>query len=119
MTAVRLTAAAALGLARRVRGGLGLADDRDGHRVAARLASRGFFAAVWVAMMAAMMPPGVAPAWREPPAPAPCAVPLFAGSYLAVWALAGTVVVAAVRPYGSAAAGAVTIAAGAYEAISP
>ena len=47
------------------------------------------------------------------------AVPLFAGSYLAVWALAGAVVVAAVRPYGSAAARAATIAAGAYQAISP
>jgi predicted metal-binding membrane protein len=42
------------------------------------------------------------------------AVPLFAGSYLAVWALAGAVVFAAYRPHGTAAAGAVMIAAGTY-----
>jgi predicted metal-binding membrane protein len=43
------------------------------------------------------------------------AVPLFAGSYLAVWALAGVAVYAADRPHGPAEAGAVVIAAGAYE----
>jgi hypothetical protein len=44
------------------------------------------------------------------------AAPLFAGSYLAVWALAGAVVVfVAYRPHGTAVAGAVTIAPGAYE----
>jgi predicted metal-binding membrane protein len=43
------------------------------------------------------------------------AVPLFAGSYLAAWALVGVVVYALYRPHGTAAAGAVTIAAGAYE----
>ena len=42
-------------------------------------------------------------------------MPLFAGSYLAVWALAGAIVFAAYRPHGAAAAGVVTIAAGAYE----
>src|SRR5260370_7543001 len=42
------------------------------------------------------------------------AVALFAGSYLAVWALAGFAVYALYRPHGSAAAGAVVIAAGVY-----
>jgi predicted metal-binding membrane protein len=41
--------------------------------------------------------------------------PPFAGSYLAVWALAGIVVYALDRPHGTLAAGAVVIAAGAYE----
>ena len=39
-------------------------------------------------------------------------MPLFAGSYLAVWALAGVAVYAAYRPHGTLAAGAVVIAAG-------
>jgi predicted metal-binding membrane protein len=43
------------------------------------------------------------------------AVPLFVGSYLAVWALVGSAVYALYRPHGAVAAGAVTIAAGAYE----
>ena len=43
------------------------------------------------------------------------AVPLFAGSYLAVWALVGVAVYALYRPHGSVAAGAVTVAAGLYE----
>src|SRR6266536_2658991 len=43
------------------------------------------------------------------------AVPLFAGSYLAVWAVVGVAVYAVYRPHGSFAAGAVVIAAGAYE----
>ena len=43
------------------------------------------------------------------------AVPLFVGSYLAVWALVGVAVYALYRPHGSVAAGVVVIAAGAYE----
>ena len=84
--------------------------------VATRLGSFAFFIALWVAMMAAMMLPGAAPAvLRRARAEGVRAVPLFAGSYLAVWALAGAVVFAAYRPHGTAVAGAVTIAAGAYE----
>jgi predicted metal-binding membrane protein len=99
-----------------VLGGLGLADDREGHGVAARLGSFAFFAALWAAMMAAMMLPGAAPAVaRGARAGGVRAVPLVAGSYLAVWALAGAVVFAACRPHATAAAGAVMIAAGAYE----
>ena len=43
------------------------------------------------------------------------AVPLFVGSYLAVWALVGVGVYALYRPHGSLAAGLVVIAAGVYE----
>jgi predicted metal-binding membrane protein len=85
--------------------------------VATRPGSFGFFAAAWVTMMAAMMLPGAAPAVarraRES-GTARAAAP-FAGSYLAVWALAGVVAYALDRPHGSLAAGAVVIAAGAYE----
>jgi predicted metal-binding membrane protein len=43
------------------------------------------------------------------------AVPLFIGSYLAVWILVGVAVYGLYRPHGSFAAGAVVIAAGVYE----
>ena len=80
------------------------------------LGSFAFFVGLWVAMMAAMMLPGAAPAVaRAARAGGARAVPLFAGSYLAVWALAGAVVFAIYRPHGPAVAGAVTIAAGLYE----
>jgi predicted metal-binding membrane protein len=69
-----------------------------------------------MAMMAAMMLPGAVPAvLRRARAGGVRAVPLFAGSYLAVWALAGVAVYAAYRPHGTLAAGAVVIAAAAYE----
>ncbi len=85
--------------------------------VATRLGSFAFFAAVWAPMMAAMMLPGAAPAVvRRAHASAPVrAVPLFLGSYLAVWALVGVAVYALYRPHGTSAAGAVVIAAGIYE----
>jgi predicted metal-binding membrane protein len=85
--------------------------------VATRLGSFAFFAAVWVAMMAAMMLPGAAPAVvaNARTAGGMLAVPLFVASYLAVWALAGLLVYALYRPHGTVAAGTVTIAAGLYE----
>jgi predicted metal-binding membrane protein len=85
--------------------------------VATGLGSFGFFAAVWVAMMAAMMLPGAAPTVvrRAHARGGVLAVPLFAGSYLAGWALVGVAVYALYRPHGTIAAGAVVIAAGAYE----
>jgi hypothetical protein len=43
------------------------------------------------------------------------AVPLFVGSYLAVWTLVGVAVYALYRPHGSLAASAVAIAARVYE----
>jgi predicted metal-binding membrane protein len=83
---------------------------------ATRLGSFAFFAAVWVWMMAAMMLPGAAPAVvRRAQAGGVRNVPLFVGSYLAVWALVGAAVYALDRPHGSGAVGAVVIAAGVYE----
>jgi predicted metal-binding membrane protein len=85
--------------------------------VATRPGSFGFFAAAWVTMMAAMMLPGAAPAvarHARMSGKVRAAVP-FTGFYLAIWALAGVVAYALDRPHGSLAAGAVVIAAGAYE----
>jgi predicted metal-binding membrane protein len=85
--------------------------------VATRLGSFAFFIGLWVWMMAAMMLPGAAPAaLRRARATGRLqAAPLFAGAYLAVWALAGVAVYALDRPHSPAAAGAVVIAAGVYE----
>jgi predicted metal-binding membrane protein len=85
--------------------------------VATRLGSFGSFAVLWVAMMAAMMLPGAVPAVlrRARASSRLRAVPLFVGSYLAVWTLVGIAVYALYRPHGSFAAGAVALAAGAYE----
>src|SRR6202165_2908615 len=85
--------------------------------VATRLGSFAFFVALWVSMMAAMMLPGAAPAVsrRAQASGRVRAVPLFVGSYLAVWTLVGVAVYALYRPHGSAAAGAVAIGAGVYE----
>jgi predicted metal-binding membrane protein len=85
--------------------------------VATRLGSPGFFAGLWVLMMAAMMLPGAAPAVvrRAQARGGARAAPLFVGSYLAVWALAGAVVYGVDRPHGTVAAGVVVIAAGVYE----
>jgi predicted metal-binding membrane protein len=85
--------------------------------VATRLGSFTFFAAVWVTMMAAMMLPGAVPAVvrRVQASGRLRGVPLFLGSYLAVWAMAGAAVYALYQPHGFVLAGAVVIAAGAYE----
>ena len=85
--------------------------------VATRPGSFGFFAAAWVTMMAAMMLPGAAPVvarHARTSGRVRAAVP-FTGSYLVVWAFAGIVAYLLDRPHGSLAAGAVVIAAGAYE----
>ncbi|HEX4659067.1 MAG TPA: DUF2182 domain-containing protein [Streptosporangiaceae bacterium] len=85
--------------------------------VATRPGSFGFFAAAWVTMMAAMMLPGAAPAVarRARMSGKVRSVLPFAGSYLAVWAVAGIAAYALDRSHGALAAGAVVIAAGAYE----
>ena len=85
--------------------------------VATQLGSFGSFIALWVVMMAAMMLPGAVPAvlTRTRTAGRVHAVPLFVGSYLAVWTLVGLAVFALYRPHGSVAAGVVAIAAGVYE----
>jgi predicted metal-binding membrane protein len=87
--------------------------------VATQLGSFAFFIALWVAMMAAMMLPGAAPAViRSAHARGARTVPLFIGSYLAVWTLVGVAVYALYQPHGSLAAGVLVIAAGIYE-LSP
>jgi predicted metal-binding membrane protein len=85
--------------------------------VATPLGSFVSFVALWVSMMAAMMLPGAAPAVtrRVHASGRVSAVPLFVGSYLAVWTLVGVAVYALYRPHGYLAAGAVVIAAGVYE----
>jgi predicted metal-binding membrane protein len=85
--------------------------------VATRLGSFEVFVALWVSMMAAMMLPGAAPAVvRRAHADGRVrAVPLFVGSYLAIWTLVGVAVYALYRPHGSSAAGALVLAAGIYE----
>ncbi len=77
----------------------------------------GVFVVVWVAMMAAMMLPGAAPAVvrRVLASGQVRTVPLFVGSYLAVWTLVGVATYAVYRPHGTLAAGVVVIAASVYE----
>jgi predicted metal-binding membrane protein len=76
-----------------------------------------FFIALWVLMMAAMMLPGAIPTVlrRVHTGGGMGAVPLFVGSYLAVWTLVGVGVYALYRPHGTLIAGALVIAAGIYE----
>lgn len=71
----------------------------------------------WVAMMAAMMLPGAIPGmFRAAQAGGGVrTVPLFVGSYLAVWALVSVVVCTLYRPHEAVAAAVVAIAAGIYE----
>jgi predicted metal-binding membrane protein len=85
--------------------------------VATQLGSFGFFVVLWALMMAAMMLPGAIPAVlrRAHASRQVRAVPLFVGSYLAVWTLVGLAVFALYRPHGTVAAGVVAIAAGGYE----
>ena len=85
--------------------------------VASTLGSFPFFLSVWVPMMAAMMLPAVAlSALRLAGSDrAALDIPRFVGSYLCVWVLFGVLVFTLYRPHGIATAGAITIAAGAYE----
>ncbi|HUC15969.1 MAG TPA: DUF2182 domain-containing protein [Acidimicrobiales bacterium] len=85
--------------------------------VATRVGSFGSFLVLWVAMMAAMMLPGAAPAvLRGARADGRVgSAPLFVGSYLFVWTLAGLGVFTLYGPHGSMAAGVFTVMAGFYE----
>lgn len=85
--------------------------------VATRTGSFGFFVAMWVTMMAAMMLPGAAPAIaRHVRARGTIlAAPPFVGPYLGIWTLTGVAAFALDRPHGPLAAGVVVIAAGVYE----
>ena len=84
--------------------------------VATELGSFVSFVGYWVPMMTAMMLPGVVPAVSRRAQVQ--SMPLFIGSYLAVWTLVGLAVYAMYRPHGSFAAGALTVAAGLYELTS-
>jgi predicted metal-binding membrane protein len=84
------------------------------------LGSFTFFVAAWASMMAAMMLPGAVPAVsRFVRADGRLrAVPQFVGSYVVVWTLVGLAVYAVYRPHSTSIAGALVIAAGAYELTS-
>jgi predicted metal-binding membrane protein len=83
---------------------------------ATQLGSFAFFVGVWTLMMAAMMLPGAAPeVFSHVQKSGVRAVPLFLGSYLALWTLAGMAIYALYRPHGSVAAGVFAIGAGVYE----
>jgi predicted metal-binding membrane protein len=84
---------------------------------ATRLGSFSYFVVLWLSMMAAMMLPGAAPAVarRADASGRLRAVPQFMAAYLAVWTIVGVAIYALYRPHGTAVAGAVVIAAGAYE----
>jgi predicted metal-binding membrane protein len=116
-SAPAIALAAALGLAAACWAGTVWLMDGMDMGVATRPGSFGFFAAAWVTMMTAMMLPGAAPAVASKARMSGnvrAALP-FAGSYLAIWAVAGVAAYALDRPHGTLAAGAVVIAAGVYE----
>ena len=75
------------------------------------------FAATWLTMMAAMMLPGAVPAVGRAAAASGrvLTVPIFAGTYLAVWSAVGLLVYAMYLPHGAAATAIVALAAGIYE----
>jgi predicted metal-binding membrane protein len=85
--------------------------------VATTLGSFAFFAGSWISMMAAMMLPSAIPAVlrRTDAGGGVLAAPIFAASYIAIWALVGIAVYGLYRPHGTVAAGVVVIAAGVYE----
>jgi predicted metal-binding membrane protein len=85
--------------------------------VATELGSFPSFVALWLTMMGAMMLPGATPAVlrRAHAGRRVDTVPLFVGSYLAVWTLVGVAVYAVYRPHGTAVVGGLAIAAGIYE----
>lgn len=84
--------------------------------VATRLGSLGFFAASWISMMAAMMLPGAVPAvLQRGRSGGVFTAPVFAVTYVAIWAIVGIAVYVLYRPHGTVAAGVVVIAAGVYE----
>jgi predicted metal-binding membrane protein len=81
------------------------------------LGTPAIFAGTWLTMMAAMMLPGAAPAAARAAGATGRALtlPLFAGSYLAIWAAVGALVYAVYAPHGAATTGVVALAAGVYE----
>jgi predicted metal-binding membrane protein len=81
------------------------------------LGSFGSFIGLWIAMMAAMMLPGVTPTvLRGARASGSVhSAPQFVALYLAVWALVGIAVYLLYRPHGTLVAGVAIVAAGVYE----
>jgi predicted metal-binding membrane protein len=113
LTATLVLAAAAWVIAIRLMDGM---DRMGGMAVgpATELGSFGFFAAAWIAMMAAMMLPGAAlPVAARVRSGGRASV--FITTYLGLWAVLGAVLYAVYRPHGSSLAGAIVIAAGIYE----
>jgi predicted metal-binding membrane protein len=84
---------------------------------ATRLGSLSNFLLLWVAMMAAMMLPGTAPLVKRMAGAGSRVrdVSRCLAGYLGIWVALGVAVYALYRPHGAAAAGALTLAAGAYE----
>jgi predicted metal-binding membrane protein len=117
MTLTRVTVAWTLGLA--VAGWGGAIRQMQGMDMGAstELGSLGFFMGAWVPMMAAMMLPGAAPAVSRfvRAKGQVVAAPVFAASYVAVWALFGLAVYAVYKPHSTTLAGVLVIAAGLYE----
>lgn len=74
-------------------------------------------APLFVVMMAAMMLPSAVPAIvrRARDGVGVLAAPLFAGSYLGIWAIAGVAIWLLYQPPGATASGALLIGAGVYE----
>lgn len=114
LTATLLLAAAAWVVAIGLMDGVDNIDHMDATGTSTELGSFGFFAAVWISMMAAMMLPGAAPAVAARVQTGGRAS-VFVASYLGLWAVLGGVLYAAYRPHGSSTAGAIVIAAGIYE----
>ncbi len=85
--------------------------------VSTQLGPLAFFVPLWIAMMAAMMLPGAAPAVIRSAEASGRArtVPAFIAAYLAVWTVVGLAVYALYRPHSALVAGVVAIAAGVYE----
>jgi predicted metal-binding membrane protein len=85
--------------------------------VATELGSLAFFMGAWVPMMAAMMLPGAVPAVSRfvRANGRALAAPVFAASYVGVWALFGLAVYAVYKPHSTTVAGVLVIAAGFYE----
>lgn len=91
-----------------------------GFGASTQLGSPASFLPLWIAMMAAMMLPGAAPAVVRSAQASGRArtVPAFIAAYLAVWAAVGLAVYALYRPHAAPVAAVVAVVAGLYE-LSP
>jgi predicted metal-binding membrane protein len=117
MTLTKVTIASTLGLA--AAGWVVAIQQMQGMDMGAatELGSLAFFMGAWVPMMAAMMLPGAVPAVSRfvRANGRALAAPVFAASYVGVWALFGLAVYAVYQPHSTTVAGVLVIAAGLYE----